>query len=95
MPCGSTPSIDRGAHIQARQQDTVGIGEDGAQLHRAGGLVHRHVGELQLALQRIGAAVIQLQGDTSAVTGPPDLTCRPAAARFSASSSALDWSTST
>ena len=61
MPAGLTPSMTVRAHVHARQQHAGGIGEDRAQRHRAGGLVDRDVGELQLAGERIGRAVIQRQ----------------------------------
>ena len=44
------------AHIQAGQQNIVGIGHFGTQSHLAGGLINRGVGKQQAAFLRIFAA---------------------------------------
>lgn len=51
--------LDDGARIHARQQLVARIRELGAQRHRARALVHRDVGELQPARERVAAAVLQ------------------------------------
>ena len=51
--------LDLLAHEHARQQQTLGIGQQRAQRDRARGLVHGHLGELQGAGVGVVAAVFQ------------------------------------
>ena len=57
------PSSDLAAHEHARQQQPGVIGENGAQRYRAGALIHRDFGKLQLARLIIGGAIFQDQLD--------------------------------
>ena len=50
---------DRQRHIHARQQFVLRIGYQRAQIHRAGGRVHGHIGEIQRAGLIVTAAVGQ------------------------------------
>ena len=62
----------------ARQQQALRIGEAGAQRHRAGRLVDRHLGELDRAGKAVIAAVLQLQAHGRARRGDVTLLERPA-----------------
>ena len=76
-PSGIDTFVDSGANVEAGQQQALGIGENGAQRHRPGGLVHRDFGELQAALEGIGRAVLEdqanLGGGRAALVDPPGL----------------------
>src|SRR5580704_9268165 len=55
--------LDTFAHEHTGQQESFGIGHEGAQSHRTGRQVDRDLGELERAWVRIVAAVFQLQTD--------------------------------
>ncbi len=57
------------AHVHARQQPFLGVGEDRAQGHAARGLVHRDLGEFQLARRAIFAAVFEDQPHRHGIVG--------------------------
>ncbi len=57
------PLAEVGADVEAGQQDVVGIWEQGAQAHRARARIDSDIGELQLAAERVGRAVVQDQAD--------------------------------
>ena len=59
--------LDLHAHIETRQQHALGIGHFGAQRDLAGGAVDRQVGEQQLAVAFIDAAVFQNHLDAGGV----------------------------
>ncbi|CCK04892.1 hypothetical protein BN129_3688 [Cronobacter sakazakii 701] len=59
--------MNTGAHEHAWQQQMLRVRENGAQGNRAGAFIDRHIGELQLAFQRIGVAVFHHQLDVAVI----------------------------
>ena len=55
--------VDHGPHIHAGQQVLLGVGEHGAQGHRACGSVNRDFRELQFSFLLVGRSVFQQQFD--------------------------------
>ncbi len=62
--------LELGMHIHSGKQQALRVREYRAQQHRTRALVHRDLGELQLAGQRIGAAVLELQGNFGGAIAP-------------------------